>query len=324
MEDAFLHFYSEGLASNTKKCYTSGQKRFLSFCSSHNLLPYPPSEHTILLFISQLGTEGLAISTIRLYLSAIRNLLISLSLPLVSLHTPKVELVLRGIKRVKAFDGSNQKSRLPITPSILLALKQVWCTDTTSQDNHMLWAAACLGFFGFLRCAEFTIPSDTSYNSSQHLSIADISASSTKGISSASNVSTLAGKIKQSKTDPFGKGVTVYLQKTGKPLCPVTALMKYLQFRGPHNGPLFLFQNKKPLTRVSLVLCLRKALKATGIDDSLYAGHSFRIGAATTALKAGISDSKIKMLGRWESSAYQLYIRTSREELASVSSALAN
>jgi len=32
-----------------------------------------------------------------------------------------------------------------------------------------------------------------------------------------------------------------------------------------------------------------------------------------------VSDATIKMLGRWQSSAYQLYIRTPREQLAGVS-----
>lgn len=36
--------------------------------------------------------------------------------------------------------------------------------------------------------------------------------------------------------------------------------------------------------------------------------HSFRIGAATSAAKAGIEDSTIHMLGRWSSSAFLVYI----------------
>ena len=50
-----------------------------------------------------------------------------------------------------------------------------------------------------------------------------------------------------------------------------------------------------------------------------YSGHSFQIGAATTAAEVGLEDSLIKTLGRWESSAYLLYVRVPREKLASVS-----
>ena len=65
---------------------------------------------------------------------------------------------------------------------------------------------------------------------------------------------------------------------------------------------------------------VRAALKAKGIDDTKSVGHSFRIGAATTAAAVGVEDSVIKTLGRWESSAYLAYVRIPRECLAAVSS----
>ena len=68
--------------------------------------------------------------------------------------------------------------------------------------------------------------------------------------------------------------------------------------------------------------CVRQALQEAGIDSKPYFGHSFRIGAATTAAKEGVGDATIKMLGRWRSNAYQLYIKTPREHLAAVSSQL--
>ena len=45
---------------------------------------------------------------------------------------------------------------------------------------------------------------------------------------------------------------------------------------------------------------VRAVLTEAGLVAKDYAGHSFRIGAATTA---GIQDSLIKTLGRWESAA---------------------
>jgi len=55
-----------------------------------------------------------------------------------------------------------------------------------------------------------------------------------------------------------------------------------------------------------------------GVDPTCFSGHSFRIGAVTMAAKVGVEDATIKMLGRWESSAYQRYIRTPRDQLASL------
>ena len=40
----------------------------------------------------------------------------------------------------------------------------------------------------------------------------------------------------------------------------------------------------------------------------LYAGHSLRIGVATTAAMAGVEDAMIQTLGRWQSAAYVQYV----------------
>ena len=61
------------------------------------------------------------------------------------------------------------------------------------------------------------------------------------------------------------------------------------------------------------------AILAGGIDAS---GHSFQIGAATTAAACGLPESLIKTLGRWESSAYMLYIRTPQSTLCAVAQKL--
>ncbi len=69
---------------------------------------------------------------------------------------------------------------------------------------------------------------------------------------------------------------------------------------------------------------MRKALEATGSDPILYNGHSFRIGAATTAAAKGIEDAIIQTLGRWQSTAYlrYMYVKIPRERLAAISQAM--
>ena len=84
-----------------------------------------------------------------------------------------------------------------------------------------------------------------------------------------------------------------------------------------------MFANQQGLTRDKLVSHLRMALTKAGINPDLYAGHSFRIGAATVAHIKGIEDSTIMTLGRWKSNAYQRYVRIPQEHLAQLSCRIA-
>ena len=217
---------------------------------------------------------------------------------------PKLEQVLRGIKRQNAA-AKTKRERLPITPDILVKLRAVWC-----------YGQSQVCFFRFFRAGELTIPSENSYDPQIHLSYGDIA------IDSPSNPTIMKVHLKESKTDPGRKGVDIFVGRTYNKLCPIAAVMAYLAKRGNAPGFLFKLESGKPLTKAKFVASVKGALISAGVDSTKYAGHSFRIGAATTAHLQGIEDATIKMLGRWESSAYLLYVRTPRDQLASLSSIL--
>ena len=107
--------------------------------------------------------------------------------------------------------------------------------------------------------------------------------------------------------------------KNGNKLCPVLA---YLAVRGSGSGFIFQFVNGKLLTKTRFIDFVCDALDKAGLNAKDYAGHSFCISAATTASACGLNVSVIQMLGRWSSSAYLVYIRTPREQLANLSSVL--
>ena len=131
--------------------------------------------------------------------------------------------------------------------------------------------------------------------------------------------SLLRVQLKQSKTDPFRLGINIFLGCSNSDLCLISVILSYLSLRGMDQGPLFQFADGRPLTRDRLVFQLRKLLEEVGIRSGQFAGHSFRIGAATTAAAMGVEDSMIKILGRWESSAYLRYLKVPRQSLAEVS-----
>ena len=99
-------------------------------------------------------------------------------------------------------------------------------------------------------------------------------------------------------------------------------MLSYLMVRGQHAGPLFKFQDGRFLTRQRLVTAVRDALRSAGVQPGLYSGHSFRIGAATTAAARGVEDSVVMTLGRWRSLAYLEYIKIPCQQLARYSTML--
>ena len=269
-------------------------------------------------YVALLAQQGLKHGTIKVYLSAARYLQISTGRPdpFAGVAWPQLDYVMKGIKKVESEKGVTKKERLPITPAILEKLRQGWSAKRDAYDTKIIWAACCLCFCAFLRAGEMTIPSDGQYDASVHLNVSDIS------VDNIENPSMLQVRIKQSKTDPFRQGVNLCVGRTRTSLCPVAAVLSYLAARGMSDGPLFQFQDGRALTRQRFVYQVREGLRMAGIDQNKYCGHSFRIGAATTAAAKGVEDSIIKTLGRWESIAYLQYIKLPRSQLAGLSGVL--
>ncbi len=319
LEEMVGSFIDSSVAPSTARVYATGQRRYLAFCKSAVFTPLPATEHQLCLFVAHLVEGGLQHSSIKGYLSAIRRLQIigGLGDPFTA-SWPLLECTLKGIKREQARSRATRScSRLPVTPPILRLLRRFWEKELHNPDCIMLWAACCTCFFGFLRSGEVTVPSLKDYDAEGHLSEGDVT------LDSVTKPSVVRVVIKASKTDPFRKGVAVYLGKTDNDLCPVAALTAYMAVRGRSPGPFFRFTSRVPLSREQLVKRMREALQPSGMDVSKYSGHSFRIGAATVAAAVGVEDSLIKTLGRWQSSAYLLYVRIPRERLTAVSKRLA-
>ena len=305
----------EGLAPTTRSTYSSGQKRFIEFCTHLGKLgpdgsPCPAEEWTLCLFVTHLA-QSVQHSTIKVYLSAVRALHIERGLPDPLVDCFRLQRVLRGVKRSR---GDAKSVRHPVTDHTLLIIFKA--LDMNIPDHRMFWAACNLAYFGFLRSSEFTVPNLASFSKESHLSLADIA------IDSYESPSCLRLHLKASKTDPFRKGCFIHIGKGNFPLCAIHSLMTYLNDRGDKEGPLFLYQDGRSLSRASLTDWLRRILSAAGVPGT-FSSHSFRIGAATVAARNGIPDHLIQALGRWSSNAYQLYIPSPSESLAPLSSQLA-
>ena len=218
-------------------------------------------------------------STIKLYLSPLRLHHIEHGL-----DDPTTDCLLQYIvKGIRRSQTSITRPRLPITIQLLRGLRTAIHNTTALRmhDKRMLWAAFCAAFYGFLRASEFCSPSAHSFDSIATLRHTDLTLTQ----------STAQLLIKASKTDPFRQTCTITMGSTSTSTCPVDALQKYVSFRtAPTSHPLFLFEEGSYLTCTSLTSHLRTLLLTAGLDPDIYATHSFRIGAATTAAAAGLPD----------------------------------
>ena len=139
---------TQGLAPSTRRVYQSAQRRFLDFCRLNGRANddgsiLPANEETFMCFASFLA-DNLNQSSIKVYLSAVRSLHINHGLPDPLVNCLRLQRLLQGIKRVQ---GPASLRRLPITIDLLQVIQR--CLDLSTRDHVMLWAACCLGFFGF-------------------------------------------------------------------------------------------------------------------------------------------------------------------------------
>ena len=127
---------ASGLSKATHLSYSSGQRCFIDFCLQFGLLNpdnsiLPASDITILRLISYLSLSYQP-STVKSYLSAVRSLHVMMGLDNPFVNHPRVQLVLRGIKRLQ---GNNRRLRRPFTPELLLLFRDK--LDLSSYEHSL-------------------------------------------------------------------------------------------------------------------------------------------------------------------------------------------
>ncbi|XDV36891.1 hypothetical protein PO909_006605 [Leuciscus waleckii] len=222
-----------------------------------------------------------------------------------------IRLLLKGLAK----SSSKQiDKRLPITlPLLHKFISSVRNGLFSFYINILLEAVFLAAFYGFMRPGEFS--SDTNkFDPTRGISFSDICFSS--------NSFTLV--LKHSKNDAQASGVTLSFPKINNNFCPFTSMVKFLKIRPKTSNyaPLFILPNGAPLSKGWFRTQLNSVVKSCSLSPSLYTGHSFRIGAATTAADRGISTSAIKVLGRWSSSAFESYIRPDSKTILQAQQAL--
>lgn len=293
---------SASLAPSTINSYRRILHHFISFhCDKYPAtVIFPVSQKTLSEYIVHLFNHNMSASTIYSYISAISfvHKLENMTDPTTSFFVKKL---LKGVHNTKR----SYDCRLPITQSILEQL----CLATDKVVFPFQKALLCrsmflLAFHAFLRIGEFTVNHNNTQDSI--LQVQDISFQRNSQSQSLSSMTVKISNFKHSDLKPFLIEIS---SGSSEFLCPVYTLHQYLQLFRHKDGPLFQFLDSSTVTYSYFCKVLQSVLKFIKLDPSVYKGHSFRIGAATSAAARGVPEHIIQKMGRWKSDAVKHYVR---------------
>ena len=118
-------------------------------------------------------------------------------------------------------------------------------------------------------------------------------------------------RLKSSKTSRAGnRGEIVQVYETGGKYCPVAAANKYIELnkKGKRDLPFFREESGKGMSLRRFNDYLRMTLEEK-IPYGIVTAHSFRQGLVTWMAERGATTEEIMAAGRWNSSAWETYVR---------------
>ncbi len=261
------------MAKNTRIAYQKGWQKFADYCTVQNLQSLPATEETVANFFVQLGNtlaasgKPLSVGTITIWHSAI-NAVHKLSGYDSPTKSPKVELIMRGLKRMKgvaprqvmALRENHIKAMLDMCPKTPIGLRDA--------------AIISIGFAAALRRSEIV-----------NLTVDDIEFLPAE----KNKPGGMYVHIRKSKTDQKGKGQKVAIPE-GKTLWPIQRVKEWLEVSCIESG--FLFQTMKrggmirgrQMHHSDIPRIVKHYAALIGLEPGKIAGHSLRAGFVTSAV----------------------------------------
>ena len=212
-------------------------------------------------------------------------------------HSAQLKRVVDDTRRLR--DEDEIRERCLITKNVLLRLLK--CFYKIIKHNITIQIIFCLVFIIFLRISEFTYESkdlrdenfDNWFLTRRHVRLYE---------------DHLELTLLAFKTNPFRQDVTLFILDTNDETCVVRAL-RYLFNKWSTSLFSSLFAIDESFIRRTIIYNLRLTLRFSDLSDH-YSNHFFRRGTVITARLTDLSEDEIKLLNRWKSNFYRLYIKT--------------
>ena len=290
---------------STKRIYYSVWKKFNEFFVRLDVKP-DTWEERLILFVGYLVETKKKSSTIKSYISAIKAVLRD-----DGVEVNENKYLLASLTKACRYINDTVRTRLPIGKSFLNILTNKINHVFSVQQNQPYLASLykalfAMTYYGLFRISEVT-------NGGYPVLAKDVHI--------VDNKDKMLFIVRMSKTywsDSKPQTVKITREK-GNPFrslahCPYHLLRQYLKYRPDsywEQEQFFIFSDKTPVTPSNFRSVLQTMLEMCGVEPSLYGTHSLRVGRSLDLLKAKISISKIKRLGRWKSNAVYRYLSIS-------------
>ena len=290
------------LAKPSTKLYQKVWKEMHRFHVLHygKRAPLPVSTPTVMKFVAHLDLLGLAKATIRSYMS-------SIGYPhrLSGWVDPTAAVAVRKIIDASGTMSKKKPAKRPISLAMLRRLVTSTSHVFEGYKARLMGSIFALAFHACARVGELVLSNG---NLSHVLKLDQVTMVKVQGKVTEIHVS--FDTYKHSR--PGQPGYRTILPISG-PVCPIKLLLAYLEVRPKRSSdnrcPLFVWQSGEVVKSQEVCKALKTCLEHIGEDVAFYSPHGFRIGGATEAAKRGASDSELRMLGRWRSSAFLQYVR---------------
>ena len=271
-------------------------------------LSFPWSPRQLNTFICACSEQQLKASTITAYLSQTRKLHALRGYEFTA-DNEAARLLMRGLKN--RTQGS--RKRIAVSPFLLRTLKmRLYTSGLPKEEVLMIWCICLFLFFGAFRASEILSPATKSFSDTTLLG---------KHVvwGSEGGQEWLRLSIQSPKESSGREQVAVEILSLEKSaLCPVKAWhmwRNHVERDAPLEPdlPLFSFVSGKLPTPRWLNNRLRQLLRNDVHYDSVQVlCHSFRAGLVSVLAKLGMSEEKIKIIGRWKSTAWKIYAKNGR------------
>ena len=324
-KEALVTMANHSLAKGTWSSYATAYKH-IDKCQADTgkIINFPMTTNDVLLFTSWLlTTRKVKASSAEVYLSALRQIHLIKGMVVPSLRPDIVKTILQGAKHQDTIRDrlENKPKRLPVTENMMKMIKlELGNQGFTYKKMRLIWAVCSISFFGGTRIHEILSRKERSFDPAFTLLWRDVELKEVKIGTETEKILQL--KLKSPKEDRIGKEVIIDIYASHGLLCPVKAYEKWLRTKPPADSesPAFRDEHGTPLTGRKLNKILKRCLeKHIDYKSGFVSSHSFRAGIASLMGTLGYSDSQIKAVGRWSSSAFENYLklpRTKRAEMA--------